>query len=154
MKGVAEQLGNRRDYTKGRTDRRDEGGKQGWGWKGWGGLWLWERASERRNWTRGRAENLGKLLLVALATASAKAVAVALATATLTALASAVPLDPCPAAMQSHTFQIAKPYISDCKAIHSNMSSSHEQTVYQPTWQLSGLTGDAITVITKGAGQC
>lgn len=38
-------------------------------------------------------------LLEALATASAMASAVALATATLTALASAVPLDPCPAAV-------------------------------------------------------
>lgn len=37
------------------------------------------------------------LLLVAVATALAMAVAVALATATLTAVASAVPLEPCPA---------------------------------------------------------
>ena len=41
----------------------------------------------------------GHVLLEALATASAIASAVALATATLTALASAVPLDPCPAAI-------------------------------------------------------
>ena len=41
----------------------------------------------------------GHSLLEALATASATASAVALATATLTALASAVPLDPCPAAV-------------------------------------------------------
>ena len=37
------------------------------------------------------------LLLLAVATALAMAVAVALATATLTAVASAVPLEPCPA---------------------------------------------------------
>ena len=67
-------------------------GRSGRGWEGgldMGGAYLGDR--ER-----------GDLLLEALATASAMAVAVALATATLTALASAVPLDPCPAVIQTH----------------------------------------------------
>jgi len=41
--------------------------------------------------------------LVAVATALARAVAVALATATLTAVASAEPLEPCPAESKLHT---------------------------------------------------
>lgn len=57
------------------------------------GTWL-QQLQGIPNFERSRQ---GHVLLEALATASAIASAVALATATLTALASAVPLDPCPA---------------------------------------------------------
>ena len=104
-----------------------------------GGTYKGEEDAERKK--------QGHLLLEAFATASAIAVAVALATATLTALASAVPLDPCPALIPMLALERLQTYptsLAEYDLIGNVLRSNKQQAA--PSIAFKNLLGHTVSL--------